>query len=156
VIISLILRMSKEPTADGDLLVRLQQLEEEISQKDKQSRDLEFKLEQAQGHVEKLEKTISTLEAELGQLNSTHQENVKQLDQLENQLTDKTNTINRLEERVTELEPLSEAVEQEKLRRIKVTFRKNCAPSIFVLPFSFKITIAHFRKKPSGVSMKNY
>lgn len=95
---------------------------EEISQKVRQSSELEIKLEQVQGHAEKLEKTITTLEAELSQLKSTHQENVKQLDQLQNQLTDKTNTINKLEERVTELEPLSEAVEQEKLRRIKVTF----------------------------------
>ena len=113
-------------------------------------------MEQVQGHVEKLEKTISTLETELGKLKSTHQENVKQLDQLKNQLTGKTNTIHRLEERVTELEPLSEAVEQEKLRRIKVTYQKNCDPSILALPCSFKITITHFRKKPSGVSMNNY
>lgn len=117
-------QLSEKSSELAILHSELQGAREEFSQKDKENNELVMKLEKIQGHTEKLEKTIATLEAELSQLKSTYQENVKQLDQVQNQLTDKTNTIKRLEERVTELEPLSEAVEQEKLRRIKVTFRK--------------------------------
>lgn len=117
-------QLSEKSSELAKLHSELQGAREEFSQKDKEKNELVMKLEQILGHTEKLEKTIATLEAELSQLKSTYQENVKQLDQVQNQLTDKTNTIKRLEERVTELEPLSEAVEQEKLRRIKVTFRK--------------------------------
>ncbi len=116
--------MSEKSSELAKLHCELRGAREEFSQKDKENNELVLKLEQIQGHTKKLEQTIAILEAELSQLKSTYLENVKQLDQVQNQLTDKTNTIKRLEERVTELEPLSEAVEQEKLRRIKVTFRK--------------------------------
>lgn len=98
---------------------------QEICVKDGQNNELSRKLEQVKGHAQQLEGTIRALEAEICQMKSTHQENVKQLDQLRCQLADKTSTISRLESRVTELEPLAEEVEQEKLRRIKVISQGN-------------------------------
>lgn len=93
---------------------------DEISLKDQQIKDIKEELEQIKCQKEVLEKTVKDLEIEIGQLKLINQEDAKRLDQLQTQLTEKSSTINRLEVRVMELEPLTEAIEQEKLRRIKV------------------------------------
>ena len=98
----------------------LKAAQNEILKKDQQRKELGEKLEEVKCRRETLETKVNDLETEIKKLKSTHQDDVKRLDQLQIQLTDKTSTIHQLEARVTELEPLAEAIEQEKLRRIKV------------------------------------
>lgn len=92
-----------------------------LSQKENEKNQLEEELQKVQSHAEKLTKTIKDLEIEVARLKSIRQEDAKQLDQLKSQITDKLGAIQRLEERVAELEPLNEAIEHEKMRRIKVS-----------------------------------
>lgn len=91
-----------------------------LAQKETDNNQLDQKLQTVESHAENLTKTIKDLEIEVSRSKSTHQEDAKHLDQLKSQLTDKLSAIQRLEERVAELEPLTEAIEHEKLRRIKV------------------------------------
>ena len=102
-----------------------------ILQKDEQLKELGKHLEELKCQRETLEKNMKGLETEIGQFKSIHQEDVKQINQLQSQLTDKTSAIQQLEARVAELEPLAEAIEQEKLRRIKV-IRLSIFPAISI------------------------
>lgn len=122
---------------------------QEIGVKDGESNELASKLEQVKGHAKKLEETIRSLETEITQLKSINQENVKQLDQLRHELSSKTSMISKLEGRVSELEPLAEAVEQEKLRRIKVIHNEKSCSRIFLM--IKRVT----RIKPNGVNTSN-
>ena len=91
-----------------------------ILQKDEQLKELDKHLEELKCQRETLEKNMKGLDSEIGQFKSIHEEDVRQINRLQSQLTDKTSAIQQLEAHVKELEPLTEAVEQEKLRRIKV------------------------------------
>ena len=98
----------------------LKAAQNEILKKDQQMKELGEKHEEVKCCRVTLETKVNGYEAEIKKFKSTHQDDVKRLDQLQSQLTDKTSTIHQLEARVAELEPLAEAIEQEKLRRIKV------------------------------------
>ncbi|KAI9562572.1 hypothetical protein GHT06_010026 [Daphnia sinensis] len=117
--VTIVNQLSEKNDELKKLHCELESARQEICAKDGQISELTSKLEQVKDRAVQLEGAIKALEAEMCQLKSTNRENAKQLDQLLCQLDDKTSTISRLELRVTELEPLVEEVEQEKLRRIK-------------------------------------
>lgn len=92
----------------------------DIAQKDDVANQLTSQLELTKGCVEKIEGVLKDRENEVNQLTAARQQDAKELDQAQTRLADKVRVISELEERVKQLEPLTEAVEQEKLRRIKV------------------------------------
>lgn len=124
------------------LLVKTQQLEENAStlaklQFDlKSSQEATIKTSREKEEVEAvwnklqvdkdaLNKMVQELQKQNSQLITSHQVDLdrlnEQLSQLRSDLSNKEQSVEHLKERVAELEPLTEAIEQEKMRRIKVT-----------------------------------
>lgn len=94
--------------------------QEKLANTQQFSSQLEVNFNQLQGHKEVLEKSVQELEMQVNQLKSLHEEDAKRADHLQSALTERNTTIQQLQQRLTELEPLTEEIEHEKLRRIKV------------------------------------
>ena len=93
----------------------------------REKEEIEAQLTQLQVEKEALNKMAQELQKQHSQLKTSHQVELdrlnEQLSQLRCDLSNKEQSVEHLKERVAELEPLTEAIEQEKMRRIKVPTR---------------------------------
>lgn len=89
----------------------------------REKEEIEAQLTQLQVEKEALNKMAQELQKQHSQLKTSHQVELdrlnEQLSQLRCDLSNKEQSVEHLKERVAELEPLTEAIEQEKMRRIK-------------------------------------
>lgn len=101
----------------------------------KEKEQLNAKIAECRTEGDQLKKTVQELQAELAQSKAAHSKDVDglnlQLSQLRGDSAALERTIQELKERIAELEPLNEALEEEKLRRIKVNnmWHFSCRPS---------------------------
>ena len=111
-------------SASAKLQMDLKSLQESSIKTAQERKEVDAQLTECLMARDSLNKTVQELHQQMSQLKSAHHVELnrsnEQLLELRNNLTGKEQSLKQLNERVAELEPLIEAIEHEKMRRIKV------------------------------------
>ncbi len=142
---------------NGEVVQLQQELKAVTDKKEASLQEIEklnVQLNEANLESNKLKQSLKQLQDELAKSKADHRGEVERLnEELVHQKTaidSKEKEIGNLKERVAELEPLMEALEEQKLLRIRVRF------TLFKIKFYTNKFNFHYRKRRNGESTSSF